>query len=129
MATSADTGRAGEHLVAHVLILRGCQVSIVNNDGVDLWAVTPTGERVHIEVKSAYPRTVRSNSGDSIRYAFNLRKVRADYVALVALDLGLFLFRRAPHSATRQVTIRQSCFTMDAMEEALSAHLLLKTPT
>lgn len=124
MTTSANTGRAGEHLVAHVLTLRGCQVSIVNNKGVDLWAVTPTGERVHIEVKSAHPR-----SGDPIRYAFNLRRVRAEYVALVAIDLGLFLFRRAPHSATRQVTIRQSCFTKEAMDEALSAHLLLKTPT
>lgn len=129
MVSATNTGRAGEHLVAHLLILRGCHVSIVDSEGIDLWVRTPTGDTATIEVKSAYPRASESGQNRPIRYAYTLHnKVHAEYIAFVALDLGLFLLRRSPAKAAKQCAIPRRHFTPEAMEETVNAHLLLKPP-
>lgn len=130
MVSATNTGRAGEHLVAHLLILRGCHVSIVDSEGVDLWVMTPAGDTINIEVKSAYPRAPEAGLNRSIRYAFTLHNtVKAEYMAFVALDLGLFLLRRPLAKNAKQCAIPRRHFTPEAMEETINAHLLLKPPS
>lgn len=79
------TGRLGELLAVYALEKAGVQAVRVDREEVDLWARTPTGRLLTLQVKTcSQPLRDRDRP---LRYRFSIEHgTTADLFALVALD-------------------------------------------
>jgi hypothetical protein len=118
-------GRAGEFQAAAIFEQHGVVTSHVDVHSVDLWAETPTGRRVTVQVKTTLKPYYAGNRAP--RYHFVLKNTathNADVVCFVALDLGLVrLLSSAELNAARTKCYPATGFTEKAMAEDIKRYL------
>lgn len=99
---------------------RGVQVVHVDREEIDLWARTPSGRVLTIQVKAASTaRPSAHGHGPGYKF-FRPRNTTADLVALVALDAEVVLFC-SPKDVPSTITPRR--MTAEEMERTIAEHL------
>jgi hypothetical protein len=118
-------GRAGEFQAASIFEQYGVVTSHVDVYSVDLWAETPTGRRVTVQVKTTLKPHYVNNRAP--RYHFALKGTathKADVVCFVALDLGLVrLLSSAELNEAKTKCHPATGFTEKAMSEDIKRYL------
>jgi hypothetical protein len=118
--TASDTGRCGELLAMYVLELHGVQTVLVDRAENDLWARTPSGRMLTVQVKTA---TEAKTYGTEVtpKYHFRLSHLAAstDVVALVALHAQVVIFFKRDEAKGH---LPAAAFTVDRMIASIREH-------
>lgn len=117
--STSETGRCGELLAMYQLELRGIQASLVDRSENDLWARTPSGRMLTVQVKTATEPKLRGHERLKYYFAGHGLAASTDVFALVALHAGVVLFC-APENMKRRMDPK--AFTHERMDASIREH-------
>lgn len=118
MSKFTDIGRAGEFLVMSRLSLLGLYCVHSDSYSDDVWVKDHNGKIFTLQVKACRKGKVRGLKKQA-SYYFTCHGSNADMYALVALDIGVVLYRMRDQVKTRGTRISADKFTEQAEHDSL----------